>query len=128
MNEDIQKSKAASNIVISVMGPHCGDSPEEIFQRKLEDIDNLGITFWSMKSHKAKPDLVQGMVRRNRGIETYVILIDPSTPNGSKDTKPGKDIEARQYSPDRFYWDSFNEKMNKVTVNPRGNAFAFKFD
>ena len=78
MNEDIQKSKAAPYIVISVMGPHCGDASEEIFERKLEDIDNLGIAFWPMKSHKAKPDLVQSMARQNRGVQTYVILIEPA--------------------------------------------------
>ena len=46
-------------IVISIMGPHAGESEDEIFQRKIDDISKIGLTFWLIRSHQAKPNMVQ---------------------------------------------------------------------
>jgi len=46
-------------VVISVMGPHAGESENEIFIRKIQDIHNIGRSFWLMKSHQSKPKMVQ---------------------------------------------------------------------
>ena len=35
--------------LLSVMGPHAGETPEVIFERKINDIKNIGKTFWLIK-------------------------------------------------------------------------------
>jgi hypothetical protein len=39
---DILNNKYA---IISVMGPHAGDSNEQIFSREIQDITNTGLTY-----------------------------------------------------------------------------------
>ncbi len=45
--------------LFSVMGPHAGEDSDTIFARKIADIHNEGRTFWVIRSHKAKPDMIQ---------------------------------------------------------------------
>ncbi len=46
-------------VVLSLMGPHAGESTSEIFFRKLEDVRKCGRTLWAMNSWKATPQQVQ---------------------------------------------------------------------
>jgi hypothetical protein len=41
------------------MGPHAGESNEQIFSRKIQDITNTGLTYWFQSSNKANPSVVQ---------------------------------------------------------------------
>lgn len=107
------------------MGPHCGYTPTQIFERKMNDIQSLGFTFWSMKSRMAQPDLVQSLSKKNGGT-AYVILIQPATPGGAKDTTIPN--YAQQFSPDNRHWYQFDKRLCKVMVNIRRDAFAFRFD
>jgi len=50
-------------LIISVIGPHAGETENTIFKRKIEDINNVGKTFWLIKSHLSKPDMVQQFCR-----------------------------------------------------------------
>ena len=45
--------------LFSVMGPHAGEDSDVIFERKISDIRKAGRTFWVIRSHKAKPNMVQ---------------------------------------------------------------------
>jgi hypothetical protein len=47
--------------LFSVMGPHAGESSAAIFARKIADVRNVGRTFWVVRSHKAKPDMIQSV-------------------------------------------------------------------
>jgi hypothetical protein len=48
--------------VISVMGPYAGESERAIFERKIDDIHRIGRTFWLIRSHRAKPLMVQRLL------------------------------------------------------------------
>ena len=70
-------SLQASNekyIVISVMGPHAGESEDEIFQRKIGDISKIGLSLWLIKSHQAKPNMVQDICGRINTLSIYYTL------------------------------------------------------
>ena len=52
-----------SRCVISVMGDHAGEGVAAIFRRKIADIQKVALTFWLVKSPKAKPTSVQYLCR-----------------------------------------------------------------
>ena len=51
-------------VIISVMGPHAGESSEQIFSRKIKDIERTGNTFWMIQSYKSNPPKVQSLVKK----------------------------------------------------------------
>ncbi len=75
--------------VISVMGPHAGEDSTAIFARKIADIHNVGRTFWVIRSHKAKPNMIQRIAAatRARSNEPLCAFLSPSAPGGAVPTK-----------------------------------------
>ena len=71
------------------MGPHAGESSEQIFSRKIKDIERTGNTFWMIQSNKSSPPKVQSLVREAKleRENIFSIFISPSTKGGSKQTK-----------------------------------------
>ena len=57
------------------MGDHAGESPNEIFQRKMIDIERVGQTFWLVKSRKSQPESVARLCKEN---QAYVIFVAAS--------------------------------------------------
>ena len=115
--------------VISVMGPHAGESEVQIFRRKREDIDRIGRTFWLHKSNKAAPSLVQQLCKRAKteGSDSFCIFIESSSPGGSQAAKSA--TPATRYSEDKIVWHDFPDGLGPVTGNlERGGAHALIFD
>ena len=111
--------------VISIIGSHAGQTKEEIFDRKIKDIHNTGITFWLMKSYKAKPQLVQQLCLKNNN-DNYCIFIEGSSKNSVTPTKIA--CCAENYSKDKLIWNTFSNKLSPVTGKIGSNAYALVFD
>jgi len=114
--------------VLSVMGPHAGEDSNVIFARKIADIRNLGRTFWVVRSHKAKPNMVQtiGSAARGRAIEPLCAFLEPSSPGGSIPTKTC--CAAAEYSADLSKWQRLPRGIGPVTGQMTRSACALVFD
>ena len=114
--------------VLSVMGPHAGEDSDVIFARKIADIRKAGRTFWVIRSHKAKPDMIQtiGSAVRTRSGALLCAFLAPSAPGGAIPTKTssaanyiisgdedllilGRFKETRIVTP-RRYWEEFRKR------------------
>lgn len=106
-------------LVLSVMGPHAGETPEAIFSRKIRDVSVAERTFWLYRSPRARPDLVRAHAAR------CVIFLAPSMVGGARPTIVA--ARATSFSPDRSRWSPLPEEISPVTGNLRGEAYAFVF-
>lgn len=114
--------------LLSVMGPHAGETPEVIFERKINDIKNIGKTFWLIKSYRSNPNMVQdicftALSKKQTSIPCY--FISPSSPLGAVPTKAS--LPARQYSADSLGWTDLPQHMSPVTGAINSNASALVF-
>ncbi|MDP8211741.1 MAG: hypothetical protein P9X22_00435 [Candidatus Zapsychrus exili] len=115
-------------VVISVMGPHAGESEGEIFKRKIGDAKNIGITFWLMRSRQAKPSLVQRICKeaRERNKNVVALFIEASSTGGAMPTSSAN--SATYYSADRKYWKNLPKGLSPVTGKIDKGAYALTFD
>ena len=115
-------------VIISVMGSHAGESETEIFDRKIQDICNVGLTFWLMKSRKAKPQMVQQLCleAKNKNTKSDCIFIEASSKGGANPTKTVD--SAKSYSKDGLTWEVLPHGLSPVTGKMDNNAYALVFD
>jgi hypothetical protein len=75
-------------VFLSVIGPHAGESENEIFERKMKDIETVGVTYWLTRSHGAKPGMVQDICREAliHQNEVNCFFIEPSKRGGAVPT------------------------------------------
>lgn len=109
--------------VVSVMGDHAGENANDIFIRKSLDIARTGVTFWLMRSPKAKPQQVRELCEQNLA---YAIFIDPATKGGARPTK--KEDVAIEYSDDKVRWHPLPKEITPVTGKLDRAATALLFD
>lgn len=119
----LAESLASPQCIISVMGDHAGESPDEIFQRKMIDIERVGRTFWLIKSRKSKPESVARLCKEN---QAYVIFVSASAPGGARPTKT--DNRASEYSVDRMMWYGLPAELSPVTGKLDTQSHALVFD
>ncbi|PTN32676.1 hypothetical protein [Desulfonatronum sp. SC1] len=114
--------------LFSVMGPHAGESSEVIFARKIADVQNVGRTFWVVRSHKAKPDMIQavGATVCGRSEEPLCAFLAPSSPGGALPTKTAS--AAVEYSTDRRRWETMPTGITPVTGKMTPSTCALVFD
>jgi len=114
--------------VISVMGPHAGESENEIFFFLFRDIHTIGLTFWLMKSHRAKPNMVQELCLKAdaENSKSYCIFIEPSSRGGATPTKSSS--SATKYSKDNLTWDFLPQKLSPVTGKIDNSTYALVFN
>lgn len=114
--------------IISVIGPHAGESVERIFERKILDTKKAGKTFWFIKSHQAKPDMIQEILMKAKyeNLEVKVYFVEPSTQGGAIPTKT--DERAKSYSKDRIKWELLSTDMGPVTGKIDASAYALVLD
>nr|MDO8098465.1 hypothetical protein [Candidatus Njordarchaeota archaeon] len=121
-------------VVLSVIGPHAGETEGEIFRRKIMDITNIGTTFWLIKSYKAKPDLVQQFCRcaRAESRNAFAVFIEPSAKKPAVPTRDGARTHAistaKKYSADRTEWTEFPIGLTPLTGKIDGITFALLLD
>jgi hypothetical protein len=109
--------------IVSVMGDHAGEGAEVIFDRKTADIARTGVTFWLIRSPKARPHQVQKLCNP---LPAYAIFVEPATRGGARSTT--KNDAAREYSRDGGLWHLFPEEMSPVTGKLDNAATALVFD
>jgi len=109
--------------VVSVMGDHAGEGANVIFDRKTADIARTGVTFWLIRSPKAKPQQVQELCKP---FPAYAIFIEPATKGGARPTT--KEDAAREYSGDRKLWLPLPKEITHVTGKLDTAATALVFD
>lgn len=104
-------------IVLSVMGPHAGESSNAIFARKMSDISTVGYTLWLCRSPAANPD-------RTRDFDAREIwFLEPSTQNGARPTT--ESAVACEFFDGRG-WSALPERLSPVTGLLSRGAYAFK--
>jgi hypothetical protein len=124
--DDMTLLKAAlecPQCIVSVMGDHAGEGVVEIFKRKKADIERLGLTFWLMRSPKARPPQVQKLTKT---VPIYTIFIAPATKGGARPTK--EEIAEREFSSNEKVWHKFPGGLSPVTGKLDGSAAALVFD
>ena len=114
--------------VLSVMGPHAGEEPDAIFTRKRADILTGGRTFWLIRSHMAKPNMIQKLCSAavHEACNPLCLFLEPSSPGGAVPTK--SDCAASEYSPDFSTWHALPRGLTPVTGRITPSACALVFD
>lgn len=109
--------------MVSVMGDHAGEVVVEIFKRKKADIERLGLTFWLMRSPKARPPQVQKL---SKTVPIYTIFITPATKGGARPTT--EEVAAREFTSDGKIWHQFPCGLSPVTGKLDSSVTALVFD
>jgi hypothetical protein len=113
--------------LFSVMGPHAGEDSGPIFARKIADIRNAGRTFWVVRSHKAKPDMIQtiGVDVGKQSGKPLCAFLAPASPGGAAPTKTSS--AATEYSANRSEWQPLPPGITPVTgqITPATCALVF---
>ena len=115
-------------VVFSEMGPHAGEYPDAIFTRKIADVRKTGRTFWLVRSHLAKPDMIQELcsVAVQQACNTLCLFLEPSSRGGAVPTK--SKVAASEYSPDFSTWYPLPTGVGPVTGRITPSACALVFD
>lgn len=113
-------------VIISVIGPHAGETEQEIFLRKIKEIENTGKSFWLHRSHGAKPDLVQRFAEESvkRGKSPFCFFIEPSSKGGAWETTKAE--VAKEFSQDGINWERIPKGI--LATGLIKNAYALVFD
>ena len=109
--------------IVSVMGDHADEDSDAIFNRKKADIERLGVTYWLMRSPKARPPQVQAICR---SFPAYAIFVEPATKGGARPTTI--EDEAKEYSDDGVLWHPLPKGLSRVTGKLDTGATALVFD
>ena len=109
--------------IVSVMGPHAQEDADAIFVRKRADVARVGVTFWLMRSPRARPPQVSALCRHS---PAFALFVAPATPGGARPTTMGD--PATEYSCDRRSWHPLPDGMSPVTGKLDACAAALVFD
>jgi hypothetical protein len=114
--------------LFGVMGPHAGESSEAIFARKIADVQNTGRTFWVVRSHKARPNMIQtvGASAADNSRHPLCAFLAPSSPGGAVPTKTAS--AAVECSADRQSWEAMPTGITPVTGQMTPSTCALVFD
>ncbi len=118
-----KEAMSSPRCIISVMGDHAGEDVDTIFDRKTNDINRVGKTFWLMKSPKARPAQVQKICEPS---PLCIFFVEPATKGGARPTTTGD--AAKEYSSDGQLWHPIPEGLSPVTGKLDKGAAALVFD
>lgn len=122
MSTLLEWARTSEQAVISVMGPHAGEDSAVIFTRKINDIANVGRTFWLHRSVKAAPERVRHLIRE----PSPIFFIAPSSSAGARPTTSTE--SATEFSADAVIWQPLPKGLSPVTGKiGRYGAYAFVF-
>lgn len=98
-------------LVVGVVGPHAGESEEEILARKAEEIQKCGLTFWLYKSFNAKPRDVQRLCEKSLkgGGQPLCLFIESGSKGGSQATVTAN--RADEFSRDGEKWQKITQEI-----------------
>lgn len=115
--------------ILSLAGSHAKESFNEIIQRKITDIKNVGFTFWVENSSKSLPDKVQSFYEvASKEITNLNCLLyyGSGKGKGAKDTKTT--TIAKEFSIDKKTWSKIDPKLSSITGKFNINSHALVFD
>lgn len=120
----INQAIDAEYVFVSVMGPHAQENENEIFSRKIDDVNKSGKSFWVSKINK---NFVEECRYKLKGKTGYLLLVESSN-NGKSavDTKVSE--SATQYSNDKVNWKDIDWEISPVTGNLGKGATAYYFN
>jgi len=115
-------------VIISVMGPHAGESEDKIFKRKIEDVNKIGLTFWLIKSYQSKPKRVQCFCKKAKteNKDVFCIFVEASSRGGATPTKTAS--SAKSYSKDEITWNNLPTGLTPVTGKIDRSTYALVFN
>lgn len=119
----LEAALACPQCVLSVIGDHAGQGADVIFKRKIADIERTGITFWLVRSPKARPPQVQEICNT---IPSYTIFVESATKGGARPTT--KENAAKEYSDNGILWYRLPIGLGPVTGKLDTGASALAFD
>lgn len=119
----LEAALACPQCVLSVMGDHAGESVDEIFKRKIADIERVGKTFWLIRSPKSRPAQVRDICNAS---PSYTIFVEPATKGGARPTT--EEDTASEYSDDLLLWHRLPVGLSPVTGKLDAGASALVFD
>jgi len=119
----LEEALLCKSCIVSVMGDHAGEGAEAIFDRKQDDIKRIGMTFWLMRSPKARPRQVQQICD---SLPAYTVFVEPATKGGARATTA--DDRAREFSNDGTSWHQLPQSLSPVTGKLDRSATALVFD
>ena len=105
------------SVVFSLVGPHAGQSLEEIFERKIKDCEVLKETFWVYQSSCC----TKGLFDTHKPSE--ILFISASKPGAAKQTKSS--TLAQQFFKNK-QWFGFNKDLSPVTGRIHSKSTAFQ--
>ena len=106
-----------NNIVFSLVGPHAGQSLEEIFERKIKDCKNLNQTFWVYQSSRCTKSLFS----THKPSEVW--FVSASKPGAAKQTRSS--ARAQQFFKDD-QWFNFPQDLSPVTGRIHSKSTALQ--
>ncbi|RLC35607.1 hypothetical protein DRH14_00500 [Candidatus Shapirobacteria bacterium] len=122
-------SKILNNkfLILSIVGTHAEENLSNIFNRKINEINNTSYTFWLIKSFRAKTEQIQQMAQSslNTSQKIYCFFISPSQKNGAQPTKIVS--LAQQFSNDNINWLKIPKQI-KVTGKIDNHTTGLVFD
>ena len=119
----LEEALKSDRCIFSVMGAHAGEGVDFIFNRKIDDIEQTGKTFWLMRSPKARPIQVQDICKSS---PAYTIFVEPASKGGARPTT--NNVAAKEYSADKKIWSQLPEGIGLVTGKIDSSATALVFD
>lgn len=119
----LEQAKKADYVFISVMGPHANETPEEIYEKKNEDLKRFGESFWVSGVDE---QFITECKRKLKGKVGYLILVESSGDGKSAADTKGSE-PATKYSENRVNWKEIN--VPNVTGNMHKDGTpAYYFD
>jgi hypothetical protein len=106
-----------SSVIFSLVGPHAGQSLQEIFERKIKDCETVNETFWVYRSHRCTKSLFDA----HKPSEVW--FISASKPGAAKQTKSS--TLAQQFFKNNQWFD-FNKDLSPVTGRIHSKSTAFQ--
>jgi len=102
--------------VYSVLGPHAGQSVEEIFRTKQRQILTHGYCYWLQKSYEAKPEMFKDFTKEQMGVCFFL----EATRKGKAARPTTTAQEACKFSSDKTLWEDI-----PVGIGPTGKLPAY---
>jgi len=99
------------NIIGSIVGPHAGETLEEIFPRKNNDILKANKTIWLVNSSQVSPGIIKRFCLNEKNIYCY-FLLSASNKQGNQTVKK---YHARFYSNNFIDWEKINDNLSPIS-------------
>lgn len=108
---------STDRVILSVMGAHAGESSSQIFDRKIVDVKNAGVTFWLCASPAARPD------RSQKFCAKHILFLEAASKNGARPTTQSQ--IAKEFSADKVCWQPLPSEIGPVVGSLKSHTYAF---